>query len=129
MFNSMYAQWELQNDYPAYRAISVTVTGLYIFVLHVVTNCTPCRRQRAADRCRSRDRHPLIGAFEAVAFAFFLGGGTLAMATDIFVNIFIAAMLENFDLDEDEKLRIQYIEYTTKLKAKNAIAAAQQYVP
>ena len=51
------------------------------------------------------------------------------MATDIFVNIFIAAMLENFDLDEDEKLRIQYIEYTTKLKAKNAIAAAQQYVP
>ena len=40
-----------------------------------------------------------------------------SLATDIVLNIAVAAFLENFDLDEDEKIRKQYKEYVNRQQA------------
>jgi len=114
MFNSMQAQWTLPTGYPVYNVLATAVASLLIFSMHLLTCCTACRRGHGA--CAS-------------SISLNVGRPVLLfmrlLLADVLVNIFISALLENFDLDEDEKLRLQFQEYRRR---KAAAIEKTQYV-
>jgi len=117
MFNSMQAQWTLPTGYPVYNVLATAVASLLIFSMHLLTCCTAGRRR--------------LGCAWAPSVALTRGSPhprTFSLCVRlavVLVNIFISALLENFDLDEDEKLRLQFQEYRRR---KAAAIEKAQYV-